>query len=284
MEEQSTLFRFFKFPASTHVHYLARVASQRTMMSSNNDDRKQSRLPRRRRPGVVQGITNWWMKRQRFYVVQDNSIEDDAPIVDMTMDEDSFEVELQLSSGRPNPRSRSILDDDDDEDGDFSTMVSPYSQTAPPPPPSVSSSIMSYQPPLPVTNSSVPSAVAPPGQLTPTRSFLTAASRLAPGRQATVSAPALNQPARFGRSRTKDSFQGSLESIDSLLESCWDPEDDASLATPIVTNVARPIDFYEHVHFLRVQTQPRKVEVVWAKTATTTTAISPTTPRTPSSS
>jgi hypothetical protein len=68
----------------------------------------------------------------------------------------------------------------------------------------------------------------------------------------------------FTRNRTKDSFQGSIESIDSLAESHWDPEDDSSQVTPIANNVAQPIDFFsEHVDFLRVQTQPRKVEVVW---------------------
>lgn len=68
----------------------------------------------------------------------------------------------------------------------------------------------------------------------------------------------------FTRNRTKDSFQGSLESIDSLAESHWDPEDDSSQVTPIANNVAQPYDFFsEHVDFLRVQTQPRKVEVVW---------------------
>jgi hypothetical protein len=68
------------------------------------------------------------------------------------------------------------------------------------------------------------------------------------------------------RERTKDSFQGSLESIDSLIESYWDPDDVESTVTPVTGNVANFVDFFsEHVHFLRVQTQPRQVEVVWAK-------------------
>jgi hypothetical protein len=68
----------------------------------------------------------------------------------------------------------------------------------------------------------------------------------------------------FQRNRSKNSFQGSLESIDSLAESHWDPEDDTSQETPIVNNTAQPLDFFsEHVGFLRVQTQPRNVEVVW---------------------
>lgn len=66
----------------------------------------------------------------------------------------------------------------------------------------------------------------------------------------------------FFRRRTKDSFQGSLESIDSLIESYWDPgEEDGSLATPVAANTAHILE--EHVDFLKVQTQPRSVEVVF---------------------
>lgn len=76
--------------------------------------------------------------------------------------------------------------------------------------------------------------------------------------------PSLSVPDPFMRRRTKDSFQGSLESIDSLIESYWDPEGDASLATPVATNFVQGFDFLEeHVDFLKVQTQPRSVEVVW---------------------
>ena len=65
----------------------------------------------------------------------------------------------------------------------------------------------------------------------------------------------------FVRHRTKDSFQGSLESIDSLVQSYWDPDEDGSLVT---TNGVQTLDFVEeHVDFLKVQTQPRSVEVVW---------------------
>ena len=76
--------------------------------------------------------------------------------------------------------------------------------------------------------------------------------------------PSLSVPDPFLRRRTKDSFQGSLESIDSLIESYWDPEEDGSLATPVATNIVQTMDFLEeHVDFLKVQTQPRSVEVVW---------------------
>jgi hypothetical protein len=72
-------------------------------------------------------------------------------------------------------------------------------------------------------------------------------------------------PPTFIRTRTVDSFGGSLESIDSLAESYWDPEDDSSLPQSSPSGeVARSREFFhEHVHFLKVQTQPRQVEVVW---------------------
>lgn len=75
-----------------------------------------------------------------------------------------------------------------------------------------------------------------------------------------------SQPeAKLPRSRTQESFQGSLESIDSLVESYWDPEDDASQMTPVPTNMSRSSEFFfEHVRFLKVQTQPRQVEIVWS--------------------
>lgn len=76
--------------------------------------------------------------------------------------------------------------------------------------------------------------------------------------------PSLYEPDPFTRRRTKDSFQGSLESIDSLVESYWDPEEDVSLTTPIRSNMIQSMDVpEEHVDFLLVRTQPRSVEVVW---------------------
>lgn len=60
-------------------------------------------------------------------------------------------------------------------------------------------------------------------------------------------------------------------SLDSLVESCWDPDDDEedeSYDTPIVNNATgirlKRDDFLsEHVKFLKMQTQPREVEVVY---------------------
>lgn len=65
---------------------------------------------------------------------------------------------------------------------------------------------------------------------------------------------------------------GSLESIDSLAESYWDLDEtvevSSSQVTPVVTNIRSKMHqefFAEHVRFLRIQTKPRKVEIIWAK-------------------
>lgn len=66
------------------------------------------------------------------------------------------------------------------------------------------------------------------------------------------------------RSLTVDSFQDSVESMDSLFESYWDPEDETSQVTTPVSNTGYQAQFLvEHLGFLCAQTQPREVEVVY---------------------
>jgi hypothetical protein len=70
------------------------------------------------------------------------------------------------------------------------------------------------------------------------------------------------------RNFTVDSFQDSVESMDSLAESYWDPEDETSQATAVASNTGQgehhQTDFLvEHLNFLSVQTQPREVELVY---------------------
>ena len=66
--------------------------------------------------------------------------------------------------------------------------------------------------------------------------------------------------------RPRDSFQGSLESMDSLVESYWDPDDDMSHTTAVVSNPFRPLDFFsEHLSFL-TKTQPRQVAEILCRT------------------
>jgi hypothetical protein len=69
-----------------------------------------------------------------------------------------------------------------------------------------------------------------------------------------------------GRDFAVGSPSGSLESMDSLVESQWGPDDDSSNVTPVVTNIPQPtLDafFVEHVRFLQIQTQPRKVAEIY---------------------
>jgi hypothetical protein len=100
-----------------------------------------------------------------------------------------------------------------------------------------------------------------------------------------VSTPMAKVPPERGSTEDSYSLSGSLESIDSLVDSYWDPVDDgASENTPVISNAAAypaknkhvrsnaaatdPTQnnavFYEHVRFLRVRTKPRRVEIVWS--------------------
>lgn len=64
------------------------------------------------------------------------------------------------------------------------------------------------------------------------------------------------------------SFTGSVESLDSLAESYWDPADEHSELkvnnSPALERARSGEFFHEHLRFLKVQTQPRQVEVVWS--------------------
>lgn len=66
------------------------------------------------------------------------------------------------------------------------------------------------------------------------------------------------------RTLTIDSFQDSIESMDSLTGSYWDPADETSQTTTPASNTGYQTDFLvEHLGFLSAQTQPREVEVVY---------------------
>lgn len=68
----------------------------------------------------------------------------------------------------------------------------------------------------------------------------------------------------FEKVTTIGSFQDSIESMDSVKDSHWDPEDETSQATEVATNVRRQDAFlHEHLNFLSVQTQPQEVVVVY---------------------
>lgn len=68
------------------------------------------------------------------------------------------------------------------------------------------------------------------------------------------------------RNRTIDSFQDSIMSMDSLVESYWDPDLDDEMsqtATVLICNKAQDDFLKAHINFLSIQTQPREVEIVY---------------------
>lgn len=71
----------------------------------------------------------------------------------------------------------------------------------------------------------------------------------------------------FFKSQGADSFSCSLESIDSLDDSHWNLDEDtpifSSSMEESIVRLAVSEFFQEHVSFLRMQTQPRQVELVW---------------------
>ena len=65
----------------------------------------------------------------------------------------------------------------------------------------------------------------------------------------------------FQRSKTADSFQDSIESMDSVVDSHWDPDDeDTSQATERHRNGEAYL--LQHLNFLAVSTQPQEVELM----------------------
>jgi hypothetical protein len=66
----------------------------------------------------------------------------------------------------------------------------------------------------------------------------------------------------FQRSKTFDSFQDSIESMDSVMDSHWDPDDEEN--SHANERHRNPGDAYllEHLNFLSVSTLPQEVELV----------------------
>ncbi|KAG7346496.1 hypothetical protein IV203_005564 [Nitzschia inconspicua] len=68
----------------------------------------------------------------------------------------------------------------------------------------------------------------------------------------------------FQRASTLDSFQDSIESLDSVMDSHWDPDDNStSQITARITNCHGDTYLMEHLNFLSVSTQPQEVELMY---------------------
>lgn len=66
----------------------------------------------------------------------------------------------------------------------------------------------------------------------------------------------------FQRSKTADSFQDSIESMDSVMDSHWDPDNEENSQTDQVHEVHEDAYFLEHLNFLSISTQPQEVELM----------------------
>lgn len=68
----------------------------------------------------------------------------------------------------------------------------------------------------------------------------------------------------FQRSSTLFSLQNSIESMDSVVDSHWDP-DDTSMSQAHTKSIKCHGDSYlmEHLHFLSISTQPQEVDLMY---------------------
>lgn len=171
-------------------------------------------------------VSNWWKRRNNFYLVHENAIDYPADL------EDTFEEEA---------------DGDSQEGPNYQVGASPKSLTVPSTPES-----------SPETGDRTPK--------TPEQSRKVPMETLGNTRRALfVGRPPCRPPYPLVRSRTADSFQGSLESMDSLVESYWDPQEDDDGSEASADNLMESSDFLEeHIDFLRLKTRAKKVKVVWA--------------------
>jgi hypothetical protein len=190
----------------------------------------------------VKGLVNWWKRKRNFYVEQSESHDDRKVTVKVSSDSTGEIVaqqpdhhNLQHNSSGEVEFDNTVIPASPDKESNIETEEQEPSSVRSSSPESMDG----------ISTEPFFSATEPSPLTTPPRAALP-----------------------FVRHRSNDSFQGSLESLDSLVESYWDPEDDGSMSTPVATNMAsaaRSMEFFaEHVHFLRVQTKPRKVEIVWS--------------------
>ena len=188
-------------------------------------------------PGLFAKLGHWWkrgLKRKGHYVEhQEDHIDSLFAKNDVG---DTFSVEEDLESC-----CQGLLGKDSPPTFDKSPVLSTDGQS--------SSSCQSS------TTGLFPSEPGPRKVTTPSRSC------------SALSTPPIkytDEDDNFVRKTTQDSKQASLESVDSL---AWSYHEEESFATPRVANTGEfpSVDstLGEHVHFLRMQTQPRKVELVW---------------------
>ena len=209
-------------------------------------------------------LTSWWKKKRSYYVDMQQDDSSGDKVHDMTMedvDSDGEETPIRGTQRRDVGASASSS-----PSFDVASMHSP-AYTPPMPSPyktkhDIRSSSLVLDDSLESRLNIFDDATRPVIQSTMDTDLAVNVIEVTPS--------LLTKPVPFVR---RSFSSGSLESMDSLVESYWDPDDveddTSSQVTPIATNgyfAAAPDFFAEHVHFLRVQTRPHKVEVVWSPT------------------
>lgn len=197
---------------------------------------------------MLRSLVGWWKKKRSYYVDIHQDLQQDATSV--------FPEEESLGTSQQQDYYDDIFD------------ASSFHDTPSPPPISKQSSRSSPEP--------VPST--PRSSNVPTTPMM---RRSTPNNRRSSTPRLLHSPPPIPEAHdippesalqipfVRTSFStGSLLSMDSLQDSYWDGDDDndeiLSHATPTASNGVTTDFFTEHVSFLRIQTKPRRVEVVWA--------------------
>lgn len=206
-------------------------------------------------PGLFSRISHWW-NRRRFYTFHKDEIitqkhtctspmaaDDDEDEVEWNNESESEDLEQCSDAQSRQDDKASLVDGSEFGDDEVLTLVTIEEDTP------LDDSLETIEEEYPLDESP----------------HLGSKSKMS-----TLLTPPPPPPLRLAatkaiRNGAADSLSGSLESMDSLVSSQRDPDDDSSTMTPLVTNIHPTNDafFAEHVRFLQIQTQPRKVEEVY---------------------
>jgi hypothetical protein len=204
-----------------------------------------------RKKNAMRSLSCWWRKRRNYYVNMQQDDSSGEKVQDITMEDvDSDREKTPVRGKKPH-------------DGGTSARSTPVFDVS-------SMHSLSLITPMATRHLVIQPSPLSPKVIHESVSSSKMFKDVVPNTSQATPSLLLTQPVAIAQ---RSLSSGSLESMDSLVESYWDPDDaddeTSSQITPIATNghLTAPDFFTEHVHFLRVQTRPRKVEVVWSPTS-----------------
>lgn len=222
---------------------------------------------KKNKKNIMRSLNSWWKKKRSFYLDMQQDEASGVEMHDVTLEganSDFDPTETPVRGIQPRDRANVTASPYFDVSSMYSPPLTTTSQAISEPRQFVKTSPHASKDSL---ESRLRIADGVPGPNTPSKMNTDATTNAGK-----VTPPFLSRPVPFVR---RSFSSGSLESMDSLAESYWDPDDDeddtSSQVTPIAANGGHPDDvpdfFAEHVNFLRVQTRPRKVEEIWSPAA-----------------